>query len=309
MTNANMISHLSWSTISYDWEWRDQGGLERQDVQARAHCLSTASPAHPDVQAPVQTRNGIGCDEHGQCRDTSFIIAQTTGQQAGTVPIAIDSGLRGPNCTQRPDLNSSQSGGCIQWLTRTHFATCLVHEVRPQGFCGGPGVPASPDGAFEEVEPACNVSSIMLEFGYGSAYCDHYRFWEDLGDVLRWTATPLFNRTSPTFQGNATMVLPLLVRCPLDPDRSHSQFGVVEPSRLMIIFSSFGPAATVNFELNRTMLGVRDAAAAIDAETRAEVPRVPVGPAYGAHHNLGPQLSDNFTFRLDRHNFRVVVVE
>ena len=105
MTNANMISHLSWSTISYDWEWRDQGGLERQDVQ---------------------TRNDIGCDEHGQCRDTSFIIAQTTGQQAGTVPIAIDSGLRGPNCTQRPDLNSSQSGGCIQWLTRTHFATCLV---------------------------------------------------------------------------------------------------------------------------------------------------------------------------------------
>lgn len=163
----------------------------------------------------VQTRNQVGCDEHGVCRDTSFILAQTSGEQAGTIPIAIDSGLRGPNCTQRPDLPSGPA--CIQWLTRTHYATCLAHEVRPQGFCGGPGIPASPDGAFEAVQPHCNVSSIMLEFGYGDIYCDHYRFWEDLDTVLRVTATPIFNSSSPSFQGNATMILPLLIRCPVQP--------------------------------------------------------------------------------------------
>ena len=144
----------------------------------------------------------------------------------------------------------------------------------------------------------------MAEFGYGSKYCDHYRFWEDLGDVLHWTATPLFKESSPLFQGNTTMVLPLLVRCPLSTDRSHSQFGVVEPSRLMIVFSSFGPAASVEFELNRTVLGVRDAATAFDAETHAEIQRVP-GMTAGGH----TALTGNFSFRLDRHNFRVVIVE
>ena len=70
-----------------DWEWRDQNGMAELDVQ---------------------TRNQIGCDDHGQhCNDTSFILAQTAGLQAGNIPIAISSGLRGPNCTSRPGKQRS----------------------------------------------------------------------------------------------------------------------------------------------------------------------------------------------------------
>ena len=82
MTNVNMIPLLSWGSVNLDWEWRDEGGMAELDVQ---------------------TRNQIGCDDHGQqCNDTSFILAQTAGLQSGNIPIAISSGLRGPNCTSRP---------------------------------------------------------------------------------------------------------------------------------------------------------------------------------------------------------------
>ena len=94
----NLIPLLSWGSVNLDWEWRDAGGLQEMDVQ---------------------TRNRIGCDDNGQhCNDTSFILAQTAGLQAGNIPIAISSGLRGPNCTARPDLFGTN---CTAWLMKTQY--------------------------------------------------------------------------------------------------------------------------------------------------------------------------------------------
>ena len=98
----NLIPLLSWGSVNLDWEWRDTGGLQEMDVQ---------------------TRNQIGCDDNGQhCNDTSFILAQTAGLQAGNIPIAISSGLRGPNCTARPDLFGTN---CTAWLMKTQ---CLLSK-------------------------------------------------------------------------------------------------------------------------------------------------------------------------------------
>ena len=44
MTNVNMIPLLSWGSVNLDWEWRDEGGMAELDIQ---------------------TRNQIGCDDHG----------------------------------------------------------------------------------------------------------------------------------------------------------------------------------------------------------------------------------------------------
>lgn len=140
MTNVNIISHMSWATINYDWEWRFSNGLQKDDVQ---------------------TRNRVGCDAHGRCNDTGFILAQTSGEQSGTIPVAIDSGLLGPDCTDRPDLAVGDQ--CLQWLKRTHYATTIPHEVRPQAelysvdsigrtnsSCAR-RIAASPDGQFEQI--------------------------------------------------------------------------------------------------------------------------------------------------------------
>ena len=72
----------------------------------------------------------------------------------------------------------------------------------------------------------------------------------------------------------------------------------------MVIFSSFGPAAMLNFELNRTALKLRDAATAFDAETHVQIPRTQ-GMCAGGHC----VQTNNFSTRLDRHNFRVVIIE
>jgi hypothetical protein len=139
MTNVNMIPLLSWGSVNLDWEWRDQGGQQMQDVQ---------------------TRNQIGCDDSGQhCNDTSFILAQTAGLQSGNIPIAISSGLRGPNCTARPDLFGAN---CTAWLMKTQYATCIPHEVRPEGTPWGlTHIAGSPDGAFEETPTTTNVSTVL----------------------------------------------------------------------------------------------------------------------------------------------------
>ena len=80
MTNVNVVPLLSWGSVSLDWEWRDDATQAEEDVQ---------------------TRNLIGCDDRGlRCNDTSYILAQSTGLQSGTIPVAISSGLRGPKCSR-----------------------------------------------------------------------------------------------------------------------------------------------------------------------------------------------------------------
>ena len=82
----------------------------------------------------VQTRNRIGCDDNGQhCNDTSFILAQTAGLQAGNIPIAISSGLRGPNCTARPDLFGTN---CTAWLMKTQYLLFKTYAVIWRIFAG-----------------------------------------------------------------------------------------------------------------------------------------------------------------------------
>ena len=276
-TNVNIIAWLSWSTISYDWEWRDSGGLEREDVQ---------------------TRNQIGCDDHGSCNDTHFILAQTNGEPSGTIPIAIDSGLLGPSCANRPDLPAGDP--CLQWLTRTHYATTLVHEVRPQAnlysvMADGSEnascarvIPASPDGSFAETPAVCNVSNIMIEWGYASSECDVYRFWEQSLLPINISTAPM-NASAP----DITMIHPLLVRCP----RAMSQrVGDVAPSpTVLVVFGSFGPGAMVEFELAAS-LGITSTATAFDAETGQTIQRLSQSPS-------------RYRFRLDRHNFRMIAIK
>ena len=111
--SVNLIPLLSWGSVNLDWEWRDAGGLQEMDVQ---------------------TRNRIGCDDNGQhCNDTSFILAQTAGLQAGNIPIAISSGLRGPNCTARPDLFGTN---CTAWLMKTQYLLLKTYAVIWRIFAG-----------------------------------------------------------------------------------------------------------------------------------------------------------------------------
>lgn len=62
MTNVNVPPILSFGTVNLDWEWRDQGGLARADMQDR-----------------------LGADA-----DTSLILAQSLGLHCGNVSVAIN---------------------------------------------------------------------------------------------------------------------------------------------------------------------------------------------------------------------------
>merc|ERR1711964_785827 len=144
-------------------------------------------------------------------------------------------------------------------------------------------------GKFEETPYVTNVTNILLNFGYDDPACDVYRFWDH---DLPVRISAIANSTTT----NTTLVLPLLIRCPTKPPedcRPHC------PGRVLCFFGSFGPGGVVNFQLNRTALGLPADAAAADAEfiqTGGSVNRVAGG-------------SGNFTFRLDEHSYRIVVVE
>eukprot|EP01050_Picozoa_sp_SAG11_P019984 SAG11_NODE_3277_length_2558_cov_1.573810_3_plen_313_part_01 len=229
MTNVNIIPLLSWGSISLDWEWRCQDGLQEQDVQ---------------------TRNNIGCDDNGlQCNDTSFILAQTTGLQAGNIPIAISSGLRGPSCTARPDLYGPN---CTAWLMKTQYATCIPHEVRPETYTRITRIPASPDGAYEETPTTNNVSSVLDVYGYGDPSCDVYRFWEEPFPIDTTGAN----------------VLPLIVHCPASSTSAAGSKGHV-----LIFFGSFGPKGLVNFKLAPAVWAADATTVAMNAETGETIHR------------------------------------
>jgi hypothetical protein len=244
MTNCNLIPILSWASVNLDWEWHMLDGLEEDDCQ---------------------TRNGFGCDNKGQhCNDTSLILAQTTGMQAGTVGIAIGSGYTGSDgCRSRPDLRGKD---CAAWLIRTVFATAIPHEVRPSGWAWQPKIPASPDGEFVETKTSDNVTEIFDGFGYADPRCDVYRFWEADFPIAT----------------SGAVTLPLVIRCPAS--------GGGLSARVLVFFGSFGPKGDVNFALDRQALGLSAHATAVDAENGR-----PVLPAGGGNFSL---RLDKHSFRI-----------
>ena len=242
--------------------------MSEEDVQTRNQIGECSHCAAQSSSSDFARFCDAGCDDNGQhCNDTSFILAQTAGLQSGNIPIAISSGLRGPNCTSRPDLDHLN---CTAWLMKTQFATCLPHEVRPEGNPWGQlTIPASPDGEYEETPTTSNVSSVMDAYGYGDPRCDVYRFWEPGFPIATTGAN----------------VLPLVVHCP--PVASASPNGHV-----LVFFGSFGPKGLVNFQLAPELAA--PGSVAQDAETGAQIAPVP--------------QSKNFSFSLDKHSFRIVVV-
>jgi hypothetical protein len=132
---------------------------------------------------------------------------------------------------------------------------------------------ASPDGVFEETPATNNVSTVLEAYGWSDPRCDVYIFFE------------------PSFpiELSGVNVLPLLVHCP--PSVAGSGFS---KGRVLAFFGSFGPKGIVSFELSGR-LGVVDAGShAFDAETGAPIARV--------------RQTSNFSFALDKHSFRIVVV-
>ena len=122
MTNANVVPVLSFGAVNLDWEWRDLGKQAGVDIQDR-----------------------LGID-----RDPALVLVQSTGLQAGNVPVAID-------------RFHAKGKEAIAWQMRTGLAVCLPHEIRQKD--GGP------DAAFAQ--------ATLDEFGYGLPDCTVFRYWED----------------------------------------------------------------------------------------------------------------------------------
>lgn len=149
--------------------------------------------------------------------------------------------------------------------------TALLHGLLRLQPWGLSTLPASPDGQFEETPTTNNVSAVLEAYGYGDPLCDVYRFWE-----------PGF-----PIETTGANVLPLLVHCPVSAAGSAYPKG-----RVLAFVGSFGPKGLVNFELDDA-LGVGASSHAFDAETGAPVGRV--------------AASNNFTFSLDKHSFKIIV--
>ena len=143
------------------------------------------------------------------------------------------------------------------------------------------------DGRFEETPAVCNISNILIDNGYADPSCKVIRFWDK---ALPVTIAAVANLTTT----NVTMVLPLLVHCEVTDGSSRDSLGGDKVTRVLAFFSSFGPGGMVEVEFDRVSLDLTSSATATDAETGASVEKV--GDA-------------KFRFRLDRHNFRVVVVK
>jgi hypothetical protein len=91
MTNCNVVPVLSFGTLLFEWEWRDQGEFAKKDFQDRL-----------DVDS-----------------DTSLILAQSTGLHSGNLTVSLD--------LFRPPAGSGVSR---EWLVRTGLAVCIPHEIK-----------------------------------------------------------------------------------------------------------------------------------------------------------------------------------
>ncbi|MBI4028509.1 MAG: hypothetical protein HY360_26215 [Verrucomicrobia bacterium] len=115
MTNGNIIPALSFATIALDWE--DKYGVT-------------------------------------DCQDkfsTDFLLAESTGLQAGLMPIVIG-GVIG------------EEGPLYERVSRTHFGVATVHEIMIWR--------AYISGAIGK------CYKVMREFGYGLDDCKVFRFWD-----------------------------------------------------------------------------------------------------------------------------------
>ena len=144
--------------------------------------------------------------------------------------------------------------------------------------CGGAGVPASPDGEFAAAPCPVAVPTILLDFGYADPLCDVYRYFDD--------------EELPIATSGAA-ALSLLVRCPGGVNQSDA--------RALVFAGSFGPRGMLAVQLDASALGLGSTPAAYDAETRQPIEIVP--------RHAPPREWLNFSVRLDRHSFRMVVVE
>ena len=131
-----------------------------------------------------------------------------------------------------------------------------------------------PDGSFDETPTTNNVSTVLDLHGYADPRCDIYRFWEEHFPIQSYGAT----------------VLPLVVHCPASALSSQGADGHV-----LIFFGSFGPTATVNFRLSPSLWKVEATTTALNVESGDAIQRV--------------GSSDNFTFNLDKHSFKMVMVK
>ena len=123
MTDVNIVPMLSFGTMHYDWEWRDQGAYATMDMQDRL-----------DVD-----------------KDTSMILAMSTGLQDGNIGVCLD--------RLRPPQGSTVTR---EWLIRTALAVTLPHEMKLH-------VPE---------DSVSKVDNILEDFGYGQPDCKVYRYWE-----------------------------------------------------------------------------------------------------------------------------------
>jgi len=89
-------------------------------------------------------------DRLGIDRDPALVLVQSTGLQAGNVPVAID-------------RFHAKGKDEIAWQMRTGLAVCLPHEIRQKD--GGP------DAAFAQ--------AALEDFGYGLPDCQVFRYWEE----------------------------------------------------------------------------------------------------------------------------------
>ena len=112
-----------------------------------------------------------------------------------------------------------------------------------------------------EFRSLLHIKHLLDEFGYANPACDIFRFREPGFPILV----------------EGAVVLSLVIRC---------------SGRVLVFFGSFGPRGVVNFNLDRSALGLSADARATDAESGAVV----------------AITGQNFTFGVDKHSFRIVVI-
>ena len=288
MTTFNVLPIVSWATVNFDWEQHMYGDGE-PEMDCTKYGLEVCAKhwqGRSILNNDFQTRFGLD-------NDPSMVLAQTAGLQTGTIPYLVHEGVGSFNntCYQRPDLNSKNisnpSPYCNLWITKSYWASVIVHEVRPSPVGCAPDngphnlsdcwIPPSPDGKFKGTPGAFNIPTILWENGYSDPRCDVYRYWEP---------------GLPVSIAGTSSVFPLLVRCPTGRDWPTRGRG-----RVLAIFSSFTPVVNggenVKAQLDMKALGLRHGASAKDAITQEAV-----------------LLSgDVLSFWLNAHDFRMIVVE
>ena len=281
MTNANVVPVLSFGAVNLDWEWRDLGKQAGVDIQDR-----------------------LSID-----RDPALVLVQSTGLQAGNVPVAID-------------RFHAKGNEAIAWQMRTGLAVCLPHEIRQKD--GGP------DAAFAQ--------ATLDDFGYGLPDCQVFRYWED-GHPLEATGARIrglvlarkgkallaignYGQEPPPGERPAADAKPAaeVTASVEDYDAGVAKRGAaaIEPT------VAERTVYTVRLKLDLAALGLPDTATATDLEraARARAPRTKSRGAVELADELEAELDGQdpsgrlgrvapgvFELTIRRHDFAIILVE